>query len=195
MRSSVLDAERGYWNRRSVSSGVEKGKCDILRKKNMFQNRKFSLVSFADVCLWLKAAHMHNISLTIQMWPFLCLCIHRFWMGTRSLMNSKVRTWHVRLGLLTKTCHIWRSSRCDRPGVWPGFWSPLVLRRFCCNLDGLCDDHGLSHADRLATKSAICEFEFFVFPFLAGCNPEIMSVCEVAVYFLSCINHYYILYY
>lgn len=44
---------------------MEKGKYDIL-KRDMFQNRKFTLVSFADVCLWLKIAHMHTISLTVK---------------------------------------------------------------------------------------------------------------------------------
>lgn len=61
---------------------------------------------------------------------------------------------------------------------------------FCCNLNSLCNDPRWSQTHRLVTR-AICEF---FFSSLAGCNPE-MSVCEVAVSFISCFNHYYILYY
>lgn len=184
----IVDADSHWtevWKKENVTSWT--------RKHAPKQDIHFSFI--CKRCLFIKFTHMH-ISLILQAWPPFVFAFTdiSFWICTRILINSKVGTWCVR-----DLAYWQKLATSGEASVLAGGLSVLVFGYhkcwdiFAATLTAFAMTHMESHR-QTCNKIGHLWISVFVSPFLAGCNPEIMSVCEVAVYFLSCFNHYYILY-
>lgn len=164
------------WGRQSVSWSVEKGKCHILKKKTRSEtgnSPKFHLQMLRVFRIRSHAQHhLSRSGLTT-----FCRCVHRcVVVELRQDCDGQYNTVHTacpRLGLLTKTCHIWLVTLLFGQGgrlswfiliFWGGRLS-LVLGHFCCNLKGLCDDPGGVTPTDLQQNRPSVNFRFcFSFP-------------------------------